>query len=428
LYEKQPLNWQSAAPRSTSEWSGGTHQLAAPEPLHPLARALGNGCLEGLAEDQARSIPVSQPGDPVEQEAELVAAHLLAQMNSVGHRNTRVKTSPISDELGQMEEANVVDESASVAPRPRTGTFFEGAAARMRSTGCTEGPLERKLANRHGPGQPLDGELRQAIEPLLGVDLSTMRTHPYHADESAAAVGARAFTVGRHIYFGQGQYSPGTREGLQVFLHELVHTLQPGDEAIRRTPSISSWTFRNTGAASADNCAPLAAGANLGVDSKFYGSSSFTNGMQLQAFISGGEAGARYDIKRIKERSTWDMVGGVWNNTSHAAAGTDDDSTNSDECLTPTTVVPYLPYIYSLDEPGVQGSGGLAASATEAVYKATFREWVEITDASGGKANDGNWYDWHSITWLTKTGGSWGVDPLRSEISSGAVAVGTTAP
>ena len=46
------------------------------------------------------------------------------------------------------------------------------------------------------------------------------------AAEAAYAVNARAFTVGRDVVFGAGQYAPGTSEGKQLLAHELTHVVQ----------------------------------------------------------------------------------------------------------------------------------------------------------------------------------------------------------
>ena len=42
----------------------------------------------------------------------------------------------------------------------------------------------------------------------------------------ARAVSARAYTVGRDVVFGAGQYAPRTTTGRQLLAHELTHTLQ----------------------------------------------------------------------------------------------------------------------------------------------------------------------------------------------------------
>lgn len=77
------------------------------------------------------------------------------------------------------------------------------------------------------PGHPLDPSTRGFMETRFGHDLSGVRIHTdRRAAESARAVQARAFTVGRAVVFGEGEYSPHTPAGQRLLAHELVHTLQ----------------------------------------------------------------------------------------------------------------------------------------------------------------------------------------------------------
>jgi Domain of unknown function (DUF4157) len=65
------------------------------------------------------------------------------------------------------------------------------------------------------------------MEPRFGHNFSHVQIHADEkAAESAAKVGARAYTVGQNIVFGQDQYAPGTKEGQQLLAHELAHTIQ----------------------------------------------------------------------------------------------------------------------------------------------------------------------------------------------------------
>jgi hypothetical protein len=77
------------------------------------------------------------------------------------------------------------------------------------------------------PGRPLDADTRAYVEPYLGHDFSKVRIH---ADEkataSARAVNALAYTVGRDVVFGAGQYAPRTGEGQSLLAHELTHVVQ----------------------------------------------------------------------------------------------------------------------------------------------------------------------------------------------------------
>jgi outer membrane protein OmpA-like peptidoglycan-associated protein len=77
------------------------------------------------------------------------------------------------------------------------------------------------------PGQPLDAATRAYMEPRFGHDFSKVRVHADgKAAEAARAVDALAYTVGRDVVFGEGQYRPANREGRHLLAHELTHVVQ----------------------------------------------------------------------------------------------------------------------------------------------------------------------------------------------------------
>ena len=79
------------------------------------------------------------------------------------------------------------------------------------------------------PGQPLDRGTRAFMEPRFGHDFSGVRVHTdTKAAQSARAVNALAYTVGKDVVFGMGQYQPGTMGGKRLLAHELTHTIQQG--------------------------------------------------------------------------------------------------------------------------------------------------------------------------------------------------------
>lgn len=92
---------------------------------------------------------------------------------------------------------------------------------------------QREVAGRHGGGSPLPEFARQDFEARFGADFSRVRVH---ADAAAAglasSLNAAALTVGSEIFFGSGQYAPGTAEGRILLAHELTHTLQPAGEGL----------------------------------------------------------------------------------------------------------------------------------------------------------------------------------------------------
>ena len=85
-------------------------------------------------------------------------------------------------------------------------------------------------------GDPLPANVRASMEPRFGADFSGVRVHRGgEAADSAAAIGARAYTLGNHIAFGEGQWAPGTERGDRLLAHELTHTLQDRSGATART-------------------------------------------------------------------------------------------------------------------------------------------------------------------------------------------------
>jgi Domain of unknown function (DUF4157) len=111
------------------------------------------------------------------------------------------------------------------------------------------------------PGQPLDAAARAYFEPRFGRDFSRVRVHACaRAAESARAVNALAYTVGRSVVFGTGQYAPGIASGRSLLAHELTHTIQQ-DFAAPRSGSPLRVTEPTD---SAEHEAAVAASAVLG--------------------------------------------------------------------------------------------------------------------------------------------------------------------
>lgn len=81
------------------------------------------------------------------------------------------------------------------------------------------------------PGQPLDAATRTFMEPRFGHDFSKVQVHTdVRAAESARAVNALAYTVGRDVVFGARQYNTSTLAGRILLAHELTHVVQQGGQ------------------------------------------------------------------------------------------------------------------------------------------------------------------------------------------------------
>ncbi len=154
---------------------------------------------------------VNQPYDKYEQEADRVADQIMRMPEQGVQRqcdleesvNGQLHTKPM---LQRRTEGNSISEAPPIVH------------AVLRS-----------------PGQPLDTETRAFMEPRFGHDFSQVRVHKdVKAVNSAQAVNAQAYTVGRNVVFGAGHYLPGTRSGRQLLAHELTHVLQQTQGLVQR--------------------------------------------------------------------------------------------------------------------------------------------------------------------------------------------------
>lgn len=76
-------------------------------------------------------------------------------------------------------------------------------------------------------GRELDPGTRSRMEAGFGVDFGRVRVHTGPAAASlASSEGARAFALGEHVVFGDGQYEPGSADGRHLLAHELAHVVQ----------------------------------------------------------------------------------------------------------------------------------------------------------------------------------------------------------
>ena len=101
------------------------------------------------------------------------------------------------------------------------------------------------LMNPRG-GRPLSDATRSFFEPRFGHDFSGVRVHTNaEARDSARAVNALAYTVGRDIVFAAEQYAPDSASGKRLLAHELAHVVQQGGAhdtpALQRQPAVPAF-------------------------------------------------------------------------------------------------------------------------------------------------------------------------------------------
>lgn len=111
----------------------------------------------------------------------------------------------------------------------------EGSLQRSAETGRAVESAPRIVHETLGsPGAPLDGATREFMESRFGRGFGDVRVHTDgRAAESARAVNALAYTVGRDIVFRESQYAPATGAGRRLLAHELAHVTQQESGQVR---------------------------------------------------------------------------------------------------------------------------------------------------------------------------------------------------
>jgi hypothetical protein len=76
-------------------------------------------------------------------------------------------------------------------------------------------------------GQPLNSASRAWFEPRFRWNFGDVRVHTGGlAEQSARAIGADAYSLGRHVVLGTHGVSPSSRQGRRLLAHELAHVVQ----------------------------------------------------------------------------------------------------------------------------------------------------------------------------------------------------------
>ena len=233
------------AKRSSSGSGSSISTMSPHDSIIHLQKTIGNQAVQRLLRSKTKNdnfgkniqakLKVSQPGDVYEQEADLVAEHIMGMSPSTNSLDSITTTNEKSrtDEKCSACEMKHGEKERQIGKNAST-TMYTFAQKRppMRQAG-TGGKASRttdvEAAGQAAgwEGESLPSEVRRYFEPRFGWDFSKVHIH---ADSDAArgaqAIQARAYTQGRDIVFGAGEYTPATNEGRRLVAHELAHVVQ----------------------------------------------------------------------------------------------------------------------------------------------------------------------------------------------------------
>ena len=125
------------------------------------------------------------------------------------------------------KEAAPAERLASAVGNQAFGSLIARQGAGILPDGRAHPDVEATIARTRGNGTPLDPGVRSRFGPSLGHSLDDVRVHNDDtAHKLATSVSAKAFTTGSDVYFGKGEYSPGSSDGDKLIAHELTHVVQ----------------------------------------------------------------------------------------------------------------------------------------------------------------------------------------------------------
>lgn len=163
------------------------------------------------------------------------------KVSRIPEEKEKVARAPIEEKKDEVKRApeERKEEAISRAPEEKK----EEKISRKAECPPAENRTTDYVRSISGRGEPLPESERRWFGDRMGLDFGDVRVHTGpEAEASARDAGAKAYTWGSHVVFGEGRYRPDSSEGRHLLAHELAHVVQHGGarplaEATGRTPS-----------------------------------------------------------------------------------------------------------------------------------------------------------------------------------------------
>jgi hypothetical protein len=216
---------------------GTSQSISSPvEQILFLQRTIGNQAVGMLIKSGAlqAKLRIGQPGDMYELEADRIAEQVMRMHEPQVSKETKVSIPAGNNSIqrkcpGCKKRIKIEKEEEEEKLQKKEASG---------STPDVTPKLESNINAIRGGGQPLPESVRAFYEPRFGHDFSQVRVHSdAKAAEAARAVNARAYTMGKDVVFGAGQYVLQSGEGQRLLAHELTHVVQQckaGTTTLRR--------------------------------------------------------------------------------------------------------------------------------------------------------------------------------------------------
>lgn len=216
----------ATSPKLNRSSAGQDHAVNAPLPPQ---RTSANQAVPGLLQTTTVNIetsPLSSAAPRVAPDSNRIPVYFSAGKDS----QPNLKIDASQDHCEQQPDSI----AGHVIQKKKSGNEAEKPLQNKACSHQSPNPssnFNNPIVSLQGGGRPLPQSEQAFFEPRFGTDFSQVRVHAdRQAAEAARAVNARAFTLGRDIVFGTGEYQPRASEGKKLLAHELAHVVQQGSE------------------------------------------------------------------------------------------------------------------------------------------------------------------------------------------------------
>ena len=182
-----------------------------------------------------RRLNIGQSGDKYEVEADKGASQVVNLINSPLFRNIQSQKISSPKELEPESQRSIQRQSTGLNPfnisvyEPGTTPPppIQTVQAKGDNIKAAPGNIEDTIKSKKGSGEELADNVREPMETAFDANFSGVKVHTDgESDQLNKSLNSRAFATGQDIFFSQGAYNPGSRDGQELLAHELTHIVQ----------------------------------------------------------------------------------------------------------------------------------------------------------------------------------------------------------
>ncbi|UGU16058.1 DUF4157 domain-containing protein [Sinomicrobium kalidii] len=181
---------------------------------------------------QKKEAPENNLGETIQSKEQSPTISAIQFQREIGSFFSRPKEDQVRRKEEDKENEEEQEETVPVQEKSALLQRKEKGVPDISST------IESRIQRANAGGKPMNKDVKGYMEPRFQTDFSKVKIHD---DQEAASLNsqlsAKAFTHKNHVFFGKGQYQPGTDSGKHLIAHELTHVVQQG-HAVQRKPDI----------------------------------------------------------------------------------------------------------------------------------------------------------------------------------------------